>query len=334
MTPRPAGFARRLIEPAHAKGTTHMKAWQFNGVGKPLKEVELDDPAPGSDDIVIDVAAAGLCHSDIGFTDGTITSLLGHIPIVLGHEIVGTVSAVGSDVSEFTVGDRVGIPATTDAPGTATNGGYAEKVLVASRLPVQLPQGLAFVDAAPATCSGRTAFRAVSTAGQVGSGMKVGIIGFGGLGYFGVQIAKAAGATVYVAEINETVWDNARALGVAGCARDIRDFESEQLDVIIDFAGADGTLASAIDAIRHGGRIVEVGLATESSMVSIQKITMKEVHIVGASNGTKGEASAILDLIAQGAVSPLIERIDFSGIPAGLERLERGQAHGRLVAVF
>lgn len=311
-----------------------MRAWHFNAVNEPLQQVELEDPTPGPDDIVIDVAAAGLCHSDIGFMDGTITSLLGHIPIVLGHEIVGTVSSVGSAVTEFAPGDRVGIPATVDAPGTAMNGGYAEKVLVPARLPVMLPDGLSFSDAAPATCSGRTAYRAVRTAGRVESGMKVGIIGFGGLGYFGVQIAMAAGATVYVAEINESTWDKAKSLGVRGCSKDIREFESKELDLIIDFAGADGTLASAVDAIRHSGRIVEVGLATEISTVSIVNITMKEVRIVGASNGTKEEASAILDLIAQGAVRPLVEQITFEDIPSGLHRLEQGNADGRLVAVF
>lgn len=311
-----------------------MRAWQFNAVGEPLEQVELEDPTPGPDEIVVDVAASGLCHSDIGFVDGTITSLLGHIPIVLGHEIVGTVSSVGNAVSEFAPGDRVGIPATTDAPGTAMNGGYAEKVLVPARLPVVLPDGLSFVDAAPATCSGRTAYRAVQTAGQVTSGMNVGIIGFGGLGYFGVQIAKAAGATVYVAELNETSWGRARSLGVDGCTRDLREFESKGLDLIIDFAGADGTLASAVDAIRQNGRVVEVGLGTEISTVSIQNITMKEVQIVGASNGTKAEATAILELIAQGSVRPLVEEITFEEIPAGLRRLELGRADGRLVAVF
>jgi propanol-preferring alcohol dehydrogenase len=164
--------------------------------------------------------------------------------------------------------------------------------------------------------------------------MKVGIIGFGGLGYFGVQIAIAAGATVFVAEITESTWDKARSLGVQGCSTDLRDFESKGLDLIIDFAGAEGTLASAVDAIRHSGRIVEVGLATEMSTVSTVNITMKEVRIVGASNGTKAEASAILALIAEGAVRPLVEQITFMDIPAGLKRLEEGKADGRLVAVF
>ncbi|MDF3303755.1 alcohol dehydrogenase catalytic domain-containing protein [Rhodococcus sp. T2V] len=311
-----------------------MRAWQFTGVGAPLRQVETDEPVPGPDDIVIDTGAVGLCHSDIGFMDGTITELLGEVPIVLGHEIVGTVSAVGARVRDFAAGDRVGIPATTDGPGTAMNGGYAEKVKVPAHLPVRLPDGLSFEDAAPATCSGRTAYRAVHTAGRIESGMNVGIIGFGGLGYFGLQIAKAAGATVFVAELHEARWPLAYDLGAEACAQDIRDFESAGLDLIIDFAGASGTLDSAIGAVRQGGRIVEVGLGAETGSVSIPNITMKEVTIVGSSNGTKNEASAILQLVAEGSVRPRVERITFEAIPTGLQRLERGGTDGRLVVVF
>lgn len=311
-----------------------MRAWQFTTVNEPLASVELADPQPGPDDIVVETGAVGLCHSDIGFMNGTITSLLGHVPIVLGHEIVGTVTAVGSDVTEFVIGDRIGIPATTDGPGTAMDGGYAQKVRVPADLPVKLPDGLSFRDAAPATCSGRTAYRAVHSAGQVESGMKVGIIGFGGLGFFGVQIALAAGATVYVSELNESRWPLATELGVKAVSKDIRDFESEELDLIIDFAGTEGTLGSAIDAIRHGGRIVEVGLGAETASVSIPNITMKEVRIVGASNGTKEEAAAILALFADGSVRPHTEEIAFDAIPEGLHRLETGQADARLIAVY
>ncbi|SNT45262.1 alcohol dehydrogenase catalytic domain-containing protein [Rhodococcoides kyotonense] len=311
-----------------------MKAWQFTAVGEPLTKVESEDPTPGPDDVLVETGAVGLCHSDIGFMDGTITSLLGHVPITLGHEIVGTVVEVGSNVTEFAAGDRIGIPATTDGPGTAINGGYAQKVVVPARLPVTLPDGLSFRDAAPATCSGRTAYRAVHTAGRIESGMKVGIIGFGGLGFFGVQIALAAGATVYVSELNESRWASATELGATAISKDIRDFESEELDLIIDFAGAGNTLGSAVDAIRHGGRIVEVGLGSDTTSISIPNLTMKEVQIVGSSNGTKEEARAILELFADGSVRPNTEQITFDDIPAGLHRLEEGSADARLIAVY
>lgn len=93
-----------------------MRAWQFVQIGRALELVDLPEPVPGERDVIVEVQASGLCHSDVGFMDGTITSLLGKRPIVLGHEIVGTVSAVGSGVELFRQGDRVAVPATTDGP--------------------------------------------------------------------------------------------------------------------------------------------------------------------------------------------------------------------------
>ena len=195
-----------------------MKAWQFTGIGQALERIELPDPKAGPSEIVIDIKAAGLCHSDVSYMDGTITALLAHIPIILGHEIAGVISAVGSDVRDFKIGQRVGIPATVQSPGTARDGGFADKVAVQADLCVILPDEVPFEQAAPAMDAARTAFRGLVTAGQLTAGMTVGVIGFGGLGSLGVQIARALGAEVYVAEINEAAWDEARRLGAASAA--------------------------------------------------------------------------------------------------------------------
>jgi propanol-preferring alcohol dehydrogenase len=311
-----------------------MKAWQFTGVDEPLQRVDLPDPEPAAQEIVLDVKASGLCHSDVSFLDGTITSLLGTVPIVLGHETAGVVTAVGSGVDDFAVGDRVGIPATTDGPGTAVNGGFAEQVVVRAELAVHVPDGVSFEQAAPAMDAARTAYRAVETVGRVSSGMRVGIIGFGGLGSLGVQIAEAMGAEVYVAEVNESVWPAARELGVAGVSADIRDFAQASLDVIVDFAGFGTTTASAIDAVKHGGRIVQIGLAREEATISMQQITMKEITLVGASNGEKSEAEAVLQLIADGKLTSRIVPITFDEIPEYVDKLAHGGVAGRAVALL
>lgn len=99
---------------------------------------------------MLDVKAAGRCHSDVSYLDGTITSLLGHIPIVLGHETAGIVTAVGDGVDNFAIGAKVGISATVEGPGTAVDGGFAVKVLVEARLAVHIPDGVDFEQAAPA----------------------------------------------------------------------------------------------------------------------------------------------------------------------------------------
>lgn len=311
-----------------------MKAWQFTEVGAPLQRVELPDPVAGPGQIVIDVKAAGICHSDVGFMDGTITSLLKHTPIVLGHEIAGIVSAVGAGVTAFSVGQRVGIPATVESPGTACNGGFADKVVASAEQCVHVPDAVAFEQAAPAMDAARTAYRGLVTAGHVGAGTKVGIIGFGGLGSLAVQIALALDAVVYVAEVNENAWEEARQLGARGVGADIREFEDQDLDVIVDFAGYGTTTAAAIDAVRPRGRVVQVGLAKEMATISAQKITMKEITYVGSANGEKSEAEAVLALIADGKIKSDVLQISFDDIPGSLKKLEQGGVRGRYVAIF
>jgi len=310
-----------------------MKAWQFIGVGSPLKRVELPDPVAGQGEIVIDVKAAGLCHSDVSYLDGTITSLLAHIPIVLGHEIAGVVSAVGRGVTDFSIGQRVGIPATVQSPGTARDGGFADKVVVAAEQCVHLPDSVPFEQAAPAMDAARTAYRGLVTAGHVVAGSKVGIIGFGGLGSLAVQIAHEIGAIIYVAEINEAAWKDARKLGACAVAADIRAFEEQQLDVIVDFAGYGTTTAAAIDAVRPQGRVVQIGLAREMATISAQKITMKEITYIGASSGDKSEAEAVLALMAAGNIKSDVLPITFDEIPESLQKLEKGGVRGRFVAL-
>ncbi|PKW16377.1 alcohol dehydrogenase catalytic domain-containing protein [Saccharopolyspora spinosa] len=311
-----------------------MRAWQFTAVGEPLQMTTLPDPEPGPREIVVAVKASGLCHSDVSFMDGTITALLGHLPIVLGHEIAGEVTAVGSGVGNFAVGDRVGVPAVTDGPGTAMNGGFAELVRLPAALAVRIPDEVSYEQAAPATDAGRTAYRAIHTAGHVTKDQNVGIVGFGGLGSLGAQIALAAGAAIYVADTNSAAQDAARALGASGVAADIRDFEAQNLDVIVDFAGFGTTTASAIDAVRPSGRVVQIGLAVEMTTISAQKVVLKDLTYVGASNGEQHEFVGALNLLADGMIRADTIPITFDQIPDSLRRLQEGGVRGRFVVLL
>jgi propanol-preferring alcohol dehydrogenase len=311
-----------------------MKAWQFTGINEALKRVELPEPKAGKGEIVVHIKAAGLCHSDVSFMDGTITALLKEIPIVLGHEIAGVVTEIGEGVSDFRLGQRVGIPATTDGPGTYRNGGFADSVVVLASQCVPVPDSVPFEQAAPAMDAARTAYRAIVTIGLVQKGMNVGVIGYGGLGSLGVQIAVELGAGVYVAEVNQKVWDEAKASGIKDISADIRDFESVGLDVIIDFAGFGTTTASAIDAIKPRGRVVQIGLAKEMATISAQKVTMKEITYIGASNGEKHEAEEVLKLMASGNIKSKIIKISFDEIPGSLDQLKKGGVNGRFVAIY
>jgi D-arabinose 1-dehydrogenase-like Zn-dependent alcohol dehydrogenase len=309
-----------------------MLAWQFTQVGAPLTLREVPDPTPAADGIVIDTMAAGLCHSDVSFLDGTLSSLLPFAPITLGHEIAGVVSSVGSEVTGFAVGERVGVPAAIEGPGTSTDGGFAPRVAVRADLVVHLPDKVPWEQAAAATDAGLTSYHAVMIRGQVQSGMKVGIIGLGGLGSLGVQVALAIGARVFVAEINEDVHPYARELGVHGVATGIDSFAAEQLDVIIDFAGFGTTTAAALETVRTRGRVVQVGLARPMGTINLNDLTLRSLDLVGSQAGTKEDCSAVLQLVADGKLSSRITRIPFEQIGEGIDRLERGDVVGRLVA--
>lgn len=311
-----------------------MRAWQFEEVGRPLALNEVPEPEPGAGEIVVEVKAAGICHSDVSFLDGTLTGLLPFRPITLGHEIAGVVTATGAGAGRFSVGDRVVIPAAIEGPGTSSNGGFQPLVPVHERLVVPLPDGIAWDQAAAATDAGLTSYHAVIVQGRVTEETRVGIIGLGGLGSLGAQIALAVGATVHVAEINESVHDFARELGVTAVDTSIAAFADEPLDVILDFAGFGTTTAEAVETIRRNGRVVQVGLAVPEWTINLQRLTLEEVELVGSQAGTAEDCAAVLELISEGKVASRITQIAFDEIGEGVERLEQGQVIGRLVALY
>ncbi|MEV7422147.1 zinc-binding dehydrogenase [Streptomyces sp. NPDC091212] len=310
-----------------------MKAWQFTEVGEPLSHNEIPEPEAGPGEIVIEVRAAGLCHSDVGFLDGTLTALLPFRPITLGHEIAGVVAATGPGVTRFAVGDRVAVPAAIEGPGTSSNGGFQPKVAVRENLVLPLPDGIAWDQAAAATDAGLTSYHAMVVQGGVASGTKVGVIGFGGLGSLGAQVALAVGAEVYVAEKNEKAHAFARELGVADVATDISAFADEKLDVVVDFAGFGTTTAAAVETVRRDGRVVQVGLGVGEGTINLQTLTLNQVVLIGSQAGTAEDRRAVLGLVAAGRVTSRVTRIGFDDIADGIGRLERGEVIGRLVGV-
>lgn len=311
-----------------------MKAWQFVDLDKPLTLNDVPDPTPGPDDVIIEVKAAGLCHSDVGYLDGTLTPVLAFHPITLGHEIAGIISAVGQNVHSFSVGDRVVVPAKVEGAGTSLNGGFAAKVASPAAFVIPLPDGVGWDQAAAATDAGMTSYHAAITRGRVTAGMKVGIIGLGGLGSLGAQAVLAAGAQVYVAETNETVHEFARQLGASGISTDIGDFTDVGLDVIIDYAGFGSTTASAILAVKPGGRVVQVGLGVAEGSIPLLQLVLKGVDLVGSVAGTNEDCAAVLDLVAAGKLTSRVTHVTFDEIKDGLGRLERGEVAGRLVALL
>lgn len=312
-----------------------MRAWQFTGAGEPLQLVELPAPTPGSGQVVVDVRAAGLCHSDVGFVDGHIAWMLEQMPIVLGHEVAGVVSALGDGVTGFAVGDRVGIAGDgLDAPGIVLDGGFGEQCIGKVEQLVPIPDSVSFVQAASGTDAGMTSYHAVQVVGGVAAGYKVGIIGLGGLGLTGARIAVVAGAEVYAAEIDGTKHAAGLAAGVTAVVSDAKELATYELDVIVDFAGFGTTTAAAVEAIAPGGRIVQVGLGAAEMTISNQALVTKQISLVGSLGGKKADTEAVYRLMADGDLEIVAEAIPFDGIAVGIDRLREGGVHGRLVATY
>lgn len=314
-----------------------MKAWQFTGTNEPLVLTEVEEPVAGSGEVVIKIRAAGLCHSDVGLlTDEGWLSMLAKRPITIGHENAGEIVQVGEGVAGFNIGDRVGVCPTTaaGAPGYSFDGGFAERMVVAAEALVPMPDGLSYAQGAAATDAGMTSHAAVISQGGVKAGDTVGIIGYGGLGQIGARVAVLAGATVYVAEVNENVWDHARDAGAAGVAKGIKDFEDVVFDVIVDFAGFGTTTSDAVDIIRRDGTVVVVGMGTLEATISTKSLILNQCNLRGSNGGSKEDIAGVYEFMASGDLAPRLNEIGFEDIAEGIERLHQGGIEGRLVAVF
>ena len=311
-----------------------MKAWQLTGANEPLRRIEREDPRPGPGQAVVAVRAAGICHSDVGFVDGTLTPMLAKLPLVLGHEVAGVVAEVGPDVSDLQPGDRVAAFGDQLAPGWSIDGGFADKFLGQVTGLMKLPEAVDFVQAATATDAGQTAYGAVMGAGKLRAGERIGIIGLGGLGLTGARVAVLAGAQVYAADPKRATWLLAKQRGVLEIVEDASDLAPFSLDVIVDFAGFGTTTADALSAVRPGGRVIQVGLGRNEATISTADLVVKALTLRGARGGRPMDFRAVIDLIAKGDLSIHASTTTFEEIPEAIERLKGGDVIGRIVALM
>jgi propanol-preferring alcohol dehydrogenase len=311
-----------------------MKAWLFTGAHQPLQLIERETPRAGPGEIVLAVRAAGLCHSDVGRLDGTLTPYLPKKPpIILGHEIAGVVAETGPGVSDYAIGDWVVASGTTDyCPGWSADGGYATHCLLPTHCLIRLPDEVGFVQGATATDAGQTSHRAVVVNGEVKPGQRVGIVGLGGLGMTGARIAVLHGAQVFAAEPRREAWPMARAQGVLEVVGDVQELAGRDLDLIVDFAGFGETTAGAIEVVRPGGLVVQVGLGRTAATISTAALVGKSVTLRGSGGGRPSDTAAVLGHMARGDLTIAASTIGFEDIPDGLDRLERGGVVGRIVA--
>jgi propanol-preferring alcohol dehydrogenase len=310
-----------------------MRAWQFEGGGKPISMNEIPEPSAGPGEVVIDVKAAGLCHSDIMYMELG-ESVMPFLPMTQGHENAGVISALGEDVTGWSVGDRVGVCASGVRPplGMFSPGGFADKLVTDAPDLVRVPDALDFSLAALATDAGMTSYHAMAKAGGACEGMKVGVIGYGGLGQIGARVAVLRGAQVHVAEKKQEIWELAKAAGVTDCVADAGEWAGHNFDLIVDYAGFD-TTQKGIDALKpFAGKVVQVGLGEPTFTIATVSILGKT--IVGSLGGTVQDIEEVFDLMLSGEIQPAYTDIAFDEIGAGLDKLKANQVTGRLVARF
>jgi alcohol dehydrogenase/propanol-preferring alcohol dehydrogenase len=345
-----------------------MISYPFDSFGKPLSRVLRDTPQPVGAEVVLRVGSCGLCHSDIhlheGFFDlgqGNKLDLSRGIapPRVLGHEIAGTVVAVGPDAHGVALGDRrVVFPwigctkcgpcqdgheelcAAACALGINRDGGFADHVLVPHPRYLFAFDPLPEDQACTYACSGLTAWGALKKCAPLRPGDTLLIIGAGGVGLSGVRMAAAAlGVKPVVAEIDRSKWDLALEAGAADCL-DPGDSSATRafmkatggVAAAIDFVGAAATFSYGLQALRKGGKLVCVGLFGGVTPVMPATLPLRAVSITGSYVGSLAEMGEVMALARQGGLPALpVNTRPLADVNQALQALRSGHIRGRTV---
>src|SRR5580692_1315941 len=324
---------------------------------KHLEVTTLPVPVPEPSDVLVQVAACGICGSDVHGYDGTSGRRIP--PIVMGHEAAGIVAAVGSEVSGFAVGDRVTFDSTVycgvcgfcrkgevnlcdnrQVVGVSCGdyrraGAFAEYVAVPARIAYKLPENLAFAEAAMLEAVS-VALHAVEVSNLKGGETAL-VLGAGMIGLLTLQAARVAGCSrVFVADIDATRLKLAAELGadktIAASGADLtqeilRLTEGRGLDVVLEAVGRNETVAAAIDCVRKGGVVTLIGNITPQVTLPLQKVVSRQIRLQG-SCASSGEYPKAIELLASGTirVNPLITAVaPLDQGPAWFERLHAGE---------
>ncbi|WP_157155675.1 MULTISPECIES: zinc-binding dehydrogenase [unclassified Diaminobutyricimonas] len=316
-----------------------MKAWQFTGTDKPLEFNEVAEPHAGPGQVVVAARASGVCHSDVSAIDDPgWMALFPVLPRTMGHETAGIITEVGEGMDDWKVGDRVGLaPLMSDGDALGYgkwDGGFAPKLVATADNLVKLPDEVPFDLGAMATDAGLTAYHAMVAVGGAKAGMKVGVIGLGGLGYIGARVAVLRGAEVYGAEVNPETQKLADEIGLAGVADSIDAFKDKNLDLIVDYAGFGTTTAAAIETLAEFGTLVQVGMGRLESNINTYPLIIKQLTIKGSKSGTKEDLEGLYALMKSGDLNPPINHITHEEIPGAIDKLRKGGVVGRFIAMY
>jgi NAD+-dependent secondary alcohol dehydrogenase Adh1 len=338
-----------------------MKAARLHRYRQPFTLEDVDEPCLSApDDIVVRVAAAGLCRTDLHIIDGMLEQFGVRLSYTPGHETAGWVEQAGPEVRTVRPGDavlvnpnascgrcrpcRLGLDTYCESvrmPGFTADGGFAEYMVTSERGVVLLPAGVAPADMAPYADAGLAAYRAVKkAAGALGSGDSVTVLGAGGLGHIAIQLLKhLTPADVIAVDLAEEALKLAQELGVdhtvsgGQTAVDaVRDISNGGVRAVIDFVGDDDTPRQAIDMLRRGGSYYLVGYGGDLH-VPTTTIVANELSIVGNLVGTHSELQELVWLAAAGKVQLRTRRYPLGDINKAVDDLRSGHLIGRAIVV-
>ncbi|MFO8065032.1 MAG: zinc-binding dehydrogenase [Spirochaetia bacterium] len=328
-----------------------MHAFQLDKIGAHIVARDVAAPTPERGDVVVAVRAAGICHSDAHYRSGD--SPTGELPLTLGHEVAGVITAVGEDVPAQRVGERVSLHYLVTCGrcyycrhgleqfcesgamiGKHRDGGFAEQIAVPERNALRLPDSVSFEHAAVLMCSAATALHALRKA-RFAANERVAVFGVGGLGMAAVQLARAMGAMeVFAVDLDAEKLRAAERYGAIGvdasrgdAVRTVMERTAGRgVDVALELVGRPETVRSALLSLAPTGRAAVAGIGDDPvSIHAYREVTGTEAEIIGVSDHQREELELLLEMVERGRLDIggiVTERIPFD-VTALNERLDR-----------
>ncbi|MGI4837963.1 MAG: alcohol dehydrogenase AdhP [Janthinobacterium lividum] len=333
-----------------------MKAAVVHAFGKPLEIREVPVPLPAYGQVLVKIAASGVCHTDLHAAEGD-WPVKPNPPFIPGHEGVGHVVAVGQGVTHVKEGDRVGVPwlystcghcehclggwetlcEKQENTGYSVNGGFAEYALADAGYVGRLPDNVGFIEIAPILCAGVTVYKGLKMT-EAKPGQWVVISGIGGLGHMAVQYAKAMGLNVAAVDIDDGKLHLAKRLGAEVVVNAREQDPAAYLKK--EIGGAHGALVTAVSPIafkqaigmtRRGGTIALNGLPPGDFPISIFDMVLNGTTVRGSIVGTRQDLQEALDFAGEGKVKATVSTEKLENVNAVFDRMREGQIEGRVV---
>jgi len=319
----------------------------FTGVGARLQEVELPQPQPRAGELRLSVHACGICRTDLHVIDGELTEP--KLPLVLGHQIVGTVLELGPGVTRFQPGQRVGVPwlgwtcgrclycrsgrenlcDNARFTGYTIDGGFAEETVADERYCFPLPEGYPDVQAAPLLCAGLIGYRSLRLAGEA---HVVGLYGFGASAHIICQVARWQGRRVFAFTQpgDEQSQEFARSLGAEWAGSSL-ERSPEPLDAAIIFAPAGELIPVALASVAKGGSVVCAGIHMSEIPAFSYDLLWEERSVRSVANLTRADGEEFMALAPQVPVQTDVETFPLHAADEALARLRSGAVNGAVV---